>query len=71
MTDGQSLQSSSAIPTVHEEHTEVIKVDYGFTQGKPRQYNDNPTTLKRLGIEKFDETNKIVELKLTLKKANN
>lgn len=30
-TDGQSLQSSSAIPTLHEEHTEVIKVDYGFT----------------------------------------
>jgi hypothetical protein len=30
-TDGQSLQSSLAIHTNHEEHTEVIKVDYGFT----------------------------------------
>jgi hypothetical protein len=42
---------------------EGIKTDYGWTQGKPRNFKAYAKTLERLGCDDFDKYQKLVELK--------
>jgi len=49
--------------------TKGISVDFGWTSGKPRAYKGQTKTLCRLGIEGYDKTDKIADLKLKMEEA--
>lgn len=45
-------------------------VDFGWTQGgKPRAFKNKTPTLTKLGIDNFDQMEKIGDLKFTMEKA--
>lgn len=72
--DGQSVFSiPSTIMTAAQGHESQIEqgitADYAWTQGKPRQFVHKTPTLSRLGIDNFDQQEKIGDLEFTMEKA--
>jgi hypothetical protein len=46
-----------------------ITTDYAFVSNEPRQFMCVTPTLSRLGVDNFDNVQKIVDLQFTIEKA--
>jgi hypothetical protein len=52
-------------PNAKQQTQDGIKVDYAYTANEPRQFKSNTPSLTRLGVDDFDNVQKIIDLQFT------